>query len=178
LAIPPKPPIQEAGDLDAVQHPLQPCQRQQLVLVAAARPATIDPQQVAVDGRQRQALGGVAVALGVVQHLLVGPPAGSLYPGGQPVQTDRLAGLGHLRKPAAKLVQAGDEGPVGLAEAEVAKRAEQQVHAVADLGLGDPHRPSGAPVRQPVQQHRSDRVQADLQRQRRGAALAGWACGV
>jgi hypothetical protein len=60
------------------------------------------------------------------------------------------------------LVEGGDEGPVGLAEAEVAKRAEQQVQAVADLGLGDPDRAGGAPVRQPVPQHRGHGVQADL----------------
>jgi hypothetical protein len=66
-------------------------------------------------------LGGVGVALGVVQHLLVGPPAGALHPGGQPVHADRLAGGGHLRKPLAKVVQAGDEAPVGLAEAEGAQ---------------------------------------------------------
>jgi hypothetical protein len=39
-----------------------------------------------VDGRQRQALGGVGVPLGVVQHLLVGPASGSLHPGRQPVK--------------------------------------------------------------------------------------------
>jgi catechol 2,3-dioxygenase-like lactoylglutathione lyase family enzyme len=48
--------------------------------------------------------------------------------------------------------------------AEVGQRAQQQVQAVADLGLGDPDHAAGAPVRQPVQQHRSDGVQADLQR--------------
>ena len=89
-----------------------------------------------------------------------------------PVQAHRLAGLGHLPKPVAQLIEAGDEGPVGLVEAEVAKRAKQQVQAVADLGLGDPHRSSGAPVRQPVQDDRSDGVQADRQRQWRGGALA------
>jgi len=43
------------------------------------------------------------------------------------------------------------------------KLAHQQVQAVADLGLGDPDHAAGAPVRQPVQQHRGDGVQADLQ---------------
>jgi hypothetical protein len=37
----PKPPIQQAWDLDVVQHPLQPCQRRRLVLVAAARPVAV-----------------------------------------------------------------------------------------------------------------------------------------
>jgi hypothetical protein len=170
-----KPPVKEADDLDAIQHPLQPCQSDELVLVAAARPATIDPQQVAVDGRDGKALGGVGVALGVIQHLLVGPPTGSLHPRAQPVQAHRLADLGHLPKPVAQLVQGGDEGTVGLAIPQGGQRAKQQVQAVADLGLGDPHRPPGAPVRQPVKNDRGDGVQADLQRQWRGAALAGWA---
>jgi hypothetical protein len=72
-----------------------------------------------------------------------------------------------------QLVQRGDERAVRLAEAERAKLAEQQIHAVADLRLGDPHHAPGAPVRQPVQQHGGDRVQADLQRQWRGAAKPG-----
>jgi hypothetical protein len=75
----------------------------------------------------------------------------------------------------AQVVEGGDEGAIGLAEAEGAKLTEQQVQAVADLGLGDADHAPGAPVRQPVQQHRGDRVQADLQRQRRGAAPVGWA---
>src|SRR6266511_5741993 len=73
LGQPPKPPVQQAWDLDAVQHPLQPRQREELVLVAATRPATIHPQQVTPDGRHRQALGGVGVPLGVVHNFLVGP---------------------------------------------------------------------------------------------------------
>jgi len=35
-----------------------------------------------------------------------------------------------------QLVEAGDEGPVGLAEGKVAKRAKQQVQTVADLQAG------------------------------------------
>jgi hypothetical protein len=126
-----------------------------------------------VDGRQRKTLGGVGVPLGVIQHLLVGPPSGALHPGGQPFHADRLADLGHLPKPLAQVGQAGDEGAVGLAEAQGAKRAKQQVQAVTDLGLGDADHAAGAPVRQPVQQHRDDRVQADLQRQRPGTATPG-----
>jgi hypothetical protein len=113
------------------------------------------------------------MALGVVHDLLVGPPAGSLHPGRQPINHDRLAGSCHLHQQPAQVVEGGDEGAVGLAEAEGAQRAEQQVQAVADLGLGDTDHAAGAPIRQPVQQHRGDRVQADLQRQRRGAAGAG-----
>jgi hypothetical protein len=175
LGQPSEPPVQQADDPNIVQRHLQPCQPQQFLLVAASRPVTVAPQQVAVDGRDGKALGGVGMALGVVQDLLVGPPSGALHRGGQPVQAHHLTGLGHFPKPLAQLVQAGDEGPVGLAEAQRAQRAKQQVHAVADLGLGDPHRPAGAPVRQPVQQHRRDGVQADLQRQWRCAALTGWA---
>jgi len=48
-----------------------------------------------------------------------------------------------------------------------------QVQAVAHLGLGDADHPAGAPVRQPVEDDRRDRVQADLQGQRRVAALSG-----
>jgi hypothetical protein len=40
----------------------------------------------------------------------------------------------------AQVVEGGDEGAVGLAEAEGAKLTRQQVQAVADLGLGDPDR--------------------------------------
>jgi hypothetical protein len=97
--------------------------------------SAVAPQQVAMDGGDGKALGGVGVPLGVVQHLLVGPALGRCTRGGQPVHADRLAGCGHLRKPLAKVVQAGDEGPVGLAEAEGGQQAQQQVQAVADLGL-------------------------------------------
>jgi hypothetical protein len=45
--------------------------------------------------------------------------------------------------------------------------------AVAHLGLGDPDHAASTAVRQPVQQHGGDGVQAHLQRQRRGAALPG-----
>jgi hypothetical protein len=68
-----------------------------------------------------------------------------------------------------------DEAAVGLAEPQRGQLAQQQVHAVAHFGLGDADRAAGAAVRQPVQQHRPDGVQADLQRQRRGAAGARWA---
>jgi hypothetical protein len=71
-----------------------------------------------VDARQRQALGGVGVPLGVEQHLLVGPPSGSLHPGGQPVHRHRLAGACHLHQPLAQVVEAGDEGSVRLAVPE------------------------------------------------------------
>src|SRR5512132_2887420 len=98
LGQPTEPAVQQACDLDVVQDPLQPGQLEEFVLVAAARPAAIDPQQVAPDRDDRQALGCVGVSLGVVQHLLVGPPAGSLHPGGQPVHHDRLTGTRHLRQ--------------------------------------------------------------------------------
>jgi hypothetical protein len=97
----------------------RPRQGEQLLLVAAARPAAIQPQQVAVDGGQRQALGGVSMPLGVIEHLLVAPPAGALHPGPEPVQQHRLPGGGHLPKQLDKLVQGRHEAAVGLAEAEV-----------------------------------------------------------
>jgi hypothetical protein len=50
------------------------------------------------------------------------------------------------------------KAPFGLAQPEVGQRTKQQVQAFTDLGLGDPDRPAGTPVRQPVQQHRSGRA--------------------
>jgi hypothetical protein len=117
----------------------------------------------------------MSVALGVVEHLLVGPATGTLHPGRQPVQAHRLAGVGHLRKVVAQVGEGGDKGPVGLAVAERGQWAQQQVQAVADLGLGDPHHPAGPPIRRPVQHHRGHGVQADLQGQRPGAAPPGLA---
>src|SRR5512132_1210165 len=141
---PTEPPVQQAGDLDAVQRLVQRCQLDELVLVAAARPAAVHPQQVAPDRGHRQALGGVGVALGVVQHLLVAPPAGALHPGGQPVHAHRLAGGSHFCQQLAQVIKGGDEGAVGLTEPQRTQGAEQQVQAVADLGLGDPHHAAGA----------------------------------
>ena len=46
--------------------------------------------------------------------------------------------MAHLRKVLAQVGEGGDKGPVGLAVAERGQRAQQQVEAVADLGLGDP----------------------------------------
>jgi len=59
-----------------------------------------------------------------------------LHAGGEPVDQDRLAGRGHPGQPLAQVAQAGDEGPVGLAEPERDQLAQQQVQAVADLALG------------------------------------------
>jgi hypothetical protein len=44
-----------------------------------------------------------------------------------------LAGGGHLRKQRAQVVQGGDEAAVGLAEAQRAKLAKEQIQAVAHL---------------------------------------------
>ena len=115
--------------------------------MAAAGPATVAPQQVAVDGEHGQALGGVGMAFGVIPDLLVGPPARSLHPCRQPVDHNPLAGLGQLHQQSAKVRKGSDERPVRLA---VPARGEQQVHAVADLGHGDPDHAAGAPVGQPV----------------------------
>ena len=82
--------VQQAGDLDVVQHLVQPRQHQQLVLVAASRSAAVHPQQVTPDRADRQPLGGVGVALEVVQDLLVGPASGSLHQGRQPSTTTAL----------------------------------------------------------------------------------------
>jgi hypothetical protein len=98
-----------------------------------------------------------------------------LHPGGEPVDAYRLAEACHFHQPLAQVGQGGDEGPVGLAVPEGGQWTKQQVQAVADLGLGDPHHPAGPPVRQPVQHDRGDGVQTDLQGQRRVAASSGWA---
>jgi hypothetical protein len=74
LGQPPEPSIQQAGHVGGVQHLAQARQRDEFVLMTASRPAPVAPQQVTPDGRHRHALGGVGVALGVVQRLLVGPP--------------------------------------------------------------------------------------------------------
>jgi hypothetical protein len=113
------------------------------------------------------------MALGVVQRLLVGPAPGSLHPGRQLIHHDGLAAAGNLGQQLAQVIEAGDEGAVGLAVPQRGQGTKQQVQAVAHLGLGDPDHAAGASVRQPVQQHRGNRVQADLQAKRRGAALAG-----
>jgi len=115
----------------------------------------------------------VGVAFGVVENLLVGPSAWSLHSGRQSVDHDRLAGQGQLSQQLAKVRKGGDERPVRLAVAERGERVQQQVHAVADLGLGDPDHAAGSPVRQPVQQDRGHGVQADLQAQRRVATDPG-----
>jgi hypothetical protein len=91
--------------------------------------------------------------------LLVGPSTGSLHPGREPVNQDRLAGGGHLPQALAQVGKGGDERPVGLAVRERGEPREQQIHAVADLGLGDPDHPT-------VQQDRGDGVQADRQGER------------
>ena len=143
------------------------------MLVAAARPAAIAPQQITMDGGHRQALGGVQLPLGVVKDLLVAPGSGPLHPGREPVDAHRLAGRGHLLQAVVQVGQGRDEGPVGLAEPERYQFGEQQVQALADLGLGDPDHPTGPPVRQPVQHDSADGVQADLQAQWRVAAPPG-----
>ena len=68
-------------------------------------------------------------------------------PGRQPVNHDRLAGSGHLPTALAQVRKGGDERPVGLAVPECGEPGEQQIHAVADLGLGDLDHPTGRPAR-------------------------------
>ena len=114
LGQPSKPSVDQGGDLGIIQDLVDPRKGQQVVLVAAARPA-----------------------------------------------------LGQIG-------QVGHEGPVGVADPKLGDLAQQQRGTVADLGLGNPDHPPCPPVRQTVQQHRADRVQPDLQRQRPGAAPAGW----
>jgi hypothetical protein len=63
--------------------------------------------------------------------------------------------------------------PVELAEPEGDQFGQQQVQAVADLGLAGPDHAAGSLVRQPVEDDRADRVQANHQRDRRGPAQPG-----
>jgi hypothetical protein len=141
--------------------------------MAAPGPATITPQadrrgwSLAWSTAPRPGRCGCAAW----RHtgLLVGPPAGALQAGRQPIHAHRLADLGHLRQPFP-LLEGGHERPIGLAQpqrGQLAQLAQQQVQAIADLGLADPDRPGGTPVGQPVQHHRTQGVQPDLQRQRR-----------
>jgi hypothetical protein len=116
-----------------------------------------------------------ACRLASYSTLLVAPSPGSLHPGGEPVDAHRLAGLGHLHQVVTQVGEGGDERAVGLAVSEGGQATQQQVQAVAHLGLGDPDHPAGAPVRQPVQHDRRHGIQADLQGQRRVAAQPGWA---
>jgi hypothetical protein len=72
-------PINQGDGPRDVKHLSDPRQRQQFVLVAATGPAALTPQQIAVDRGHHHALGGVGVALDVIQHLLVGPGPGPLH---------------------------------------------------------------------------------------------------
>ena len=68
-------PVQQAGDLGDVQHPIQPRQGKQLLLVAAARqPPSHHGSRHGRSTRPR--LGGGGMPLGVVQHRLAAQPAG------------------------------------------------------------------------------------------------------
>src|SRR4029450_4561450 len=80
----PEPTVDQGNDAGRVQHLADPRNLQQFVLVAAAGPATIAPQQVAMQRGDRDALRGVGTALGVVQDLLVAPPRGSVNRRGGP----------------------------------------------------------------------------------------------
>src|SRR6266542_3974341 len=93
---------------------------------------------------------------------------GPLHPGREPVDAHRLAGAGHLPKPPAQLLRGGDEGPGGLAVPDGGQLAKQQLPAVAHPGLGDPARPPGAPVRQPVEDDHGAGIQTALPVQCRG----------
>jgi hypothetical protein len=104
-------------------------------------------------------------------------PRGPWHPGSEPVDAGCLADLGHLPKALAEVLKGHHERAVGLAVPEVGQLAHEQVHAVAHLSLGDPDHAASTAVRQPVEDNGGHGVQADLQGQRRGAALparAGW----
>jgi hypothetical protein len=173
LGHPTEPAIQQAADLDIVQHVVQLRQRKQLVLVAAARPAAVAPQQVAPDGGHRQAWAVWLWRLASYSTFWLAHPRGRCTrvasPSTQTASADAAISPSQWRR-SARLVM---KVPPGWQNPTAAKGPSRRSQAVAHLGLGDPNHAAGAPVRQPVQQHRGDRVQAGLQRQWRGAALAG-----
>jgi hypothetical protein len=137
-------PINQGDGPRDVKHLSDPRQRQQFVLVAATGPAAVTPQQIAVDPGHHHALGGVGVALGVIQHLLVGPGPGPLHPGGKPVDAHRLTGGGHLHQPIAPISQAGDERAIGLAHPERGQFAQQQCDAVLRKLIWSESRPEAS----------------------------------
>jgi hypothetical protein len=141
---PAKAPINQGDGPRDVKHLSDPRQRQQFVLVAATGPAAVTPQQIAVDRGHHHALGGVGVALGVIQHLLVGPGPGPLHPGGKPVDAHRLTGGGHLHQPIAQISQAGDERAIGLAHPERGQFAQQQCDAVLRKLIWSESRPEAS----------------------------------
>src|SRR6266511_1163841 len=72
----PKPPVQQTDHAGGVQHPVKPRQLDELLLVAAGRPAHVAPQQVAPDGRYRQALGVWVCRLGSYSTFWLPHPLG------------------------------------------------------------------------------------------------------
>ena len=138
-----EPSIQQAGDLDRIQRVVQPCQGEQLLLVAAPGPAAVHPQQVTPDRAHRPALGGVGVPLGVIQHLLVAPPSGSLHPGAEPIHQHRLPGCGHLGEPLAQLLHGRDEAAVGWQNPSAASSPSSRSMLPPHFGLGDAHHAAG-----------------------------------
>jgi hypothetical protein len=99
----PKPAVDQGDNLGASSTPPDLREREQFVLVAAPGPATVAPQQVAVDGGHRRALGGGGVTLGVVEHFLAGPGS-------------ELAGLGGVLD-EVEVASLLDRGFRGLAKA-------------------------------------------------------------
>jgi hypothetical protein len=104
--------------------------------------------------------GGVEVAFGVVQHLLVGPAAGrcarvaspSTQTASPAAASSQASGAGSSR--VVMKVPSGWQNPPRQARQAASPGCRH-------LGRGDADQTAGAPVRQPIQQHRGDRVQAD-----------------
>src|SRR5512133_669924 len=77
VASPREPSVQQAGHAGGVQHLAQPCQLDELVLVAAARPALVTPQQATQMGGHRHTLRAVwAWRLGSYSTFWLAQPAG------------------------------------------------------------------------------------------------------
>jgi hypothetical protein len=83
----------------------------------------------------------------------------------------------HLHQQRAQVIRVATKVPPGWQKPRAARAPSSRSGLSPTSVLQAPDRPGGAPVRQPVQQHGSDRDQADLQRQWWGAALPGRARG-
>jgi hypothetical protein len=150
---------QQAWHLDVVQQVVQPRQRKQLV--AAARPAAIDPQQVTPDVITAKPWAVWLWRLKSYSTFWLAHPHGRCTRVASPT-TQTASPAAAISTSTSRRSSRVVKGAVGLAEPHRGKLAKQQVQAVAHLGLGDADHAASAPVRQPVQQHRGDRVQADL----------------
>ena len=143
----PKPPVDNGGHATGAQHPLQPCQLDQLC--SWQHPG--QPHRITT-GRPRWSTlrHPGRCGCGAWRHTAPSgcPPPGSLHPGPQPVQAHRLTGCDHLRKVLTQLGQAGDEAAVGLAVAQGGQRTARCA-GLQVSGDAPPRAPAPRPSRRP-----------------------------